>query len=154
MGAGVRRRRRQLIQDLVTKIHTLEEQNKKDTSQKLSAQLSRLRYDLRMVLLDNFDLAARRLKMTYYVSGNKAGKLLANRLRGIRYKTKIPYILHPTTKEKLYHPQAIADAFSCYYNSLYNLKEDQATIQPTESMISTFLDQVSLPRVARPGCAD
>lgn len=40
--------------------------------------------------------------MTYYATGNKAGKLLANILRGLRYKLKIPYVIHPKTTQKEY----------------------------------------------------
>lgn len=67
--------------------------------------------------------------MTYYVNGNRAGKLLAQNLRGHTYRTKIPYIIHPATKQKEFHPQNIADSFSYYYGTLYNLKDDLSTHQ-------------------------
>lgn len=47
--------------------------------------------------------------------------ILAQNLKGHRYKTKIPYIIHPGTKQKEYHPQKIADAFSFYYSSLFTI---------------------------------
>lgn len=65
--------------------------------------------------------------MSYYANSNEAGKLLANHVRGHRHKTKIPYVLDSTTQEKLHQPQAIADAFSWCYISLYNLQEDPHT---------------------------
>ena len=45
--------------------------------------------------------------MTYYANGNKAGKILDYRLRGCRYKARIPYIVHPITNDKHYHPKNI-----------------------------------------------
>lgn len=38
--------------------------------------------------------------MAYYANSNRAGKLLAQALREHRYKTKIPYIIHPGTNQK------------------------------------------------------
>lgn len=100
MGARVKGQRRQHIQEIISKIHTLEAQNKTDTSLAVSEQLTQLRYKLCLTLLDNFEKASKRLKMTYYVSGNKAGKLLANRLKGQRHKTKIPCIFAPLYSRK------------------------------------------------------
>lgn len=145
LGARAKRQRRQHIQDIISKIHTLETQNKANASPLASEQLTQLRYELRLILLHNFEKTSKHLKMTYYVSGNKAGRLLANCLKGQRHKTKIPYVLHPKTQEKLHHPQAIADAFSYYYSSLYNLQEDSAMIQPTKFMISDFLERLNSP---------
>lgn len=85
--------------------------------------------------------------MTYYINGNRAGKLLAQNLRGHRYRTKIPYIFHPGTKQKEFHPQKIADAFSFYYRSLYNLKNDPATHQPTLEEINKSLAGVPTPEL-------
>lgn len=85
--------------------------------------------------------------MSYTANGNKAGKSLATRPRGHRQKTKILYIIHPENQSKLYHPQAIADAFSTYYGSHYNLKQDPHTIQLTSSMITKFLDKIKLPQL-------
>lgn len=87
-------------------------------SQLLTDQLVQLRTELRLLFLEYFEKASRRLKLSYYMSGNWAGKLLANRIRGHRYKTQIPYIKQPKTQVKQFHPQAIAVAFSQYYGSL------------------------------------
>lgn len=65
--------------------------------------------------------------MTYYAYSNRAGKLLAYKLKGQREKTKIPFLYHPSTNVKRFHPQAIANAFSDYYSSLYNLHKDPNT---------------------------
>lgn len=54
---------------------------------------------------------------------------------------------HPATKDKLID-QAIADAFSHYYNTLYNLKEDTSIPQPSKSEIDDFLGEINLPIIS------
>lgn len=117
------------------------------TSQILIEQLAQLRTELRLLLLEDFDKASRKSKLTYYTSGNRAGKLLAKRIRGHRYRTHIQHIIHPKTQIKNQHPQAIADAFSHYYGSLYNLKNNSTIPQPTPEIIETFLQSINLPEL-------
>lgn len=50
-------------------------------------------------------------------------------------KNKITSLYHPTSKYLLTNPQEIADAFSDYYSSFYNLHKDHFTPQPTEKAI-------------------
>lgn len=139
LGAKAKRQQQQRVKELTDKIYLLETRNKQNTSPILSQQLTQLRNDLRLLLLESFERSSKKLKMSYYATGNKAGKTLAYRLKGLRHKSKIPYILHPTTKHKLYHPQDIADTFSHYYSTLYNLKDDTNTIQPSTDAINSFL---------------
>ena len=75
LGARVKRQRRQRIQEILSDIRTLEAQNKKQTSLIISDKLSQLRHSLRIIMLEDFERASKRLKMSYHVSGNKAGKL-------------------------------------------------------------------------------
>lgn len=131
MGGRIKRQRQQRLNKLTKKISDLETQNKHKPSPTLSLKLTALRSDLRLHLLENVEKTTKRLRMNYYATGNKAGKLLAQTLKGHRYKSKVPYIIHPKTKQKEYHPQEIADAFTYYYGTLYNLKDDPSTIQPT-----------------------
>lgn len=147
-GARNKRLRQQQLSDLITKIETLERQNKHNASPFLTAQLTQLRTDLRLLFLEDFEKASRRLKLKYYTSGNRAGKLLVNKLKGQRHKTQIPYVLHPITKTKQYHPQAIADAFSQNYSSLYNLRDDSSIPQPNASLIESFLQHINLPSIS------
>lgn len=86
--------------------------------------------------------------MTHYVSRNKAGRLLARRIRGYRNKAKIGHLYHHATGTKAYSPQDIADTFSDSYGSLYNLEMDMHTPQPTPTMTDNFLDQVNFPRLS------
>lgn len=86
----------------------------------------------------------RRLKLQYCAHDNRAGKLLANKLKVCSTKLRIPFTLHPFTKQRLTNPQAIADAFYEYYSALYNLNKDAATPQPTQESINKFLSQIKL----------
>lgn len=42
------------------------------------------------------------------------------------------------------NPQDIANAFSSYYESLYNLKDDQSTPQPSQELIQQFISKIQL----------
>lgn len=55
MDARAKRQRRQCVQDYISKIHTLEAQNKTNASPLVSEQLTQLRYELCLILLDDFD---------------------------------------------------------------------------------------------------
>lgn len=103
------------------------------------ASIRVLHYDLRLLLLGDFEKSSRKLKMNYYANGNRAGKDLNQCLWGCRYKSKIPFIIHPLAKDKHCHPKDIADAFSHYYGSLYNLEKNPHTYQPTPKSINNFL---------------
>lgn len=50
--------------------------------------------------------------------------------------------------KKLLNPQDIADAFSVYYSSLYNLHQDSGPPQPTPESIDGFLNSISLPKLS------
>lgn len=119
-GARVRRMRQQHTTRIINQIDLLEKQNMINTSTSLIDQITKLRTELRLLLLEDFEKATRKLKLSYYTCGNRAGKLLAQQLRGHRYKTHIQHIIQTQIKHQ--HPQDIADAFSHYYSSLYNLK--------------------------------
>lgn len=71
---------------------------------------------------------------------------MAAHIRGVRNKAKIPFLTHPIMKIKLVDPQKISDAFSTYYNSLYNIKED--TTQPDPDLINAFLHNTKLPSLS------
>lgn len=63
-------------------------------------------------------------------------------------QNRIPYILHPTKGDKLYHPKCIANAFQAYYSAPYNLKDDPSVTQPTKMGISGFLETLNLPKLS------
>lgn len=88
------------------------------------------------------------LRLRYYSSHNKAGKCLAFRLKSRRIKSNIPFLYHPSSKQRLTNPQHIADAFADYYGSLYNLKNDLSVPQPSLDAISSFVDKLNLPSLS------
>lgn len=91
------------------------------------------------------DFRLRSLKAQTYRYGNRAGKLLANQLKEKSIKQRISYIVNPKTELKVTNPKGIADAFSEYYEELFNLNNDPNTHQPTEKTITEFLASVNLP---------
>lgn len=61
-----------------------------------------------------------------------------------RLKARILSLHHPTLKQLLTNPEDISNTFSNYYASLYNLKHDPHTPQPTEALIHNFLPAIDL----------
>lgn len=55
--------------------------------------------------------------------------------------------MYPHTNVKQHHPKDIADAFSHYYESLYNLAKDPQTHQPNSVTITNFLAKLFLPQL-------
>lgn len=95
--ARAKRQRQKQISDLIEEIDIIDTKNKQKPSSVLSPKLTKFHHDPYSLLLDNFEKAARRLKMTYYACGNKASKLLAHKLRGQRQKTRTPFLSHTST---------------------------------------------------------
>ncbi|CAH2301657.1 reverse transcriptase [Pelobates cultripes] len=59
----------------------------------------------------------KRLKMTSYSQGNKAGKTLATMLRKKQTQSKIPYLITNTNKKTI-QPQDISDEMANFYHAL------------------------------------
>lgn len=72
------------------------------------------------------------MKVNYYFQNNKAEKLLASQLRQRQIKNKIHKLAHHTSGKVVINPQEIADTFAQYYESLYNLKDENNTPQPRQ----------------------
>ncbi|XP_075139572.1 scavenger receptor cysteine-rich type 1 protein M130-like [Leptodactylus fuscus] len=85
------------------------------------------------------------MKATYYSQSNKAGKLLASRLKAKHTKSRIPFLLSNTTSDKIYDPKGIANRFKDFYDELYNLANDTSHCIPTQDAIDTFLNSIKLP---------
>lgn len=94
-----------------------------------------------MLLKSQHNHTARKWRAHFYSQGNKAGKLLANQVK--ENKQKIPFIYHPNTGIKRFNPKEIANAFRDYYNTLYNLKDDSSTPQPSPEVIQDLLESIS-----------
>lgn len=142
-----KKRRTQRVDNLTSQIAQVETLHKTDPNPQRLAQLLSLRQDLRTLLLNSFEQVQRKIRATYYSTSNKAGKLLAQRLKGRRTKTQIPHMTHPHTKQMLTNPQDIANAFSDYYSDLYNISRDSSTSQPSHDDIDAFLQKITLPKL-------
>lgn len=120
-GAGLKRQRQQQVDALLSEISSLETQNKAKSTPLLHTKLLNPQHELKLILLQNYEQKDRRMKLSFYSTSIKAGKALACKLQGQRFKTRIPHLINPTTNRKEIHPQKIADSFSEYYESLYRL---------------------------------
>lgn len=140
-----KKKRTQQIDSLTSQIAKLETEHKTNPNPNLLEQLLTLRQELRSLLLYSYEYMQRKIKATSYSTSNKAGKKLAQHIKGAKIKSKIPYIFHPHSKEKLSNPQDITNAFSDYYSDLYNLNIDASTHQPSPDEIDEFLSQITLP---------
>lgn len=143
--ALLKRKRRQYMETILNDISSLESQNKKTLSASTSNKLAKAQNDLRALLVLQHTGNAHKLRASFYTHGNKAGKLLVNQIKDKTFKQRIPHLYHPKLGSKLLNPKEIADAFSSYYGSLYNLKDDKETPQPTPELIEQFLHDISLP---------
>ncbi|CAH2284808.1 endonuclease reverse transcriptase [Pelobates cultripes] len=94
-----------------------------------------------------------RLKISHYIQGNKASKLLANQLKQKQANQKIAYILD-NKGQKHATPREISETFAKYYHTLYNLKGDSNTTQPTDTSIKAYLDKLALPQLTPQQQAD
>uniref|UniRef100_A0A8C5MAE4 exodeoxyribonuclease III n=1 Tax=Leptobrachium leishanense TaxID=445787 RepID=A0A8C5MAE4_9ANUR len=70
-------------------ISDLESQHKSNPTPDLLSRLTTLRRDLIQMTLQSSERAIRRLNLTQYTQGNKAGRLLASKLKSKRLQTKI-----------------------------------------------------------------
>ncbi|CAH2245251.1 Hypothetical predicted protein [Pelobates cultripes] len=86
----------------------------------------------------------RKLNLTHYMQGNKAGKSLARRLKTHYLQSKLPYMTS-ATNHKLYNPQDIVEELASYFDTLYNLHRANDTYQPSKDEILDFLSSVDLP---------
>lgn len=145
----VKRQRTQKLDPLLGDIKSLEGQNKLHADANLAHKLSQLRKELRLTLIEQYDKHLISLKLSHYSSGNQAGQFLAQKLRQHKSQAKIPYLIHPIDKSKIVKPKHIADSVAEYYYSLYNLKEDPFTPQPTDDVILTFLIGLNPPSLVQ-----
>lgn len=127
------------LTELLGSIHSLKSQDKLTPKESILASLTKLtKLRLHALLCTQHDQYLRRLKLHQYTYNNRPGNFLAHKLKTRSAKVRIHFIIHPFTKKKLTNPQAIAKAFSDYYNVLYNLKEDMSTPQSTPDLINDF----------------
>uniref|UniRef100_A0A8C5QA48 Reverse transcriptase domain-containing protein n=1 Tax=Leptobrachium leishanense TaxID=445787 RepID=A0A8C5QA48_9ANUR len=134
-------------------ISDLESQHKSNPTPDLLSRLTTLRRDLIQMTLQSSERAIRRLNLTQYTQGNKAGRLLASKLKSKRLQTKIPYLLD-NGGDRIYNPLKISEEFANFYASLYNLKSDPTTHDPDPDEINQFLQDAELPSLSHSQAAD
>lgn len=83
-----KKKRTHCLDELMSQIATLELKLKANPQAPQTNQLLSLKQELKTLLLHSFEFLQHKLKATTYTS-NKAGKRLAQRLKGKRFKTKI-----------------------------------------------------------------
>lgn len=110
--------------------------------------MSQTRNDRIIFLSAQHTKHVRKAQSNFFANGYKAGKLLTAQVKQRVEKQKIPHIIHPTKGGKLYNPQDIANAFSEFYSTLYNLGDDSYTSQPSDEIIFKFLDSLTLPTLS------
>lgn len=140
--------RTQQLTNLLDDIKILESNNKKAPNPSTSNKLWQARSELRSLLNANHAKLILKMRANFYAHSNRAGKLMAALIKKQKIKQKIPYIIHPTQSNKMFHPQDFANAFKEYYGKLYNLKDDPSVKQPTDLNIATFLTSIHLPTLS------
>ncbi|CAH2252777.1 Hypothetical predicted protein [Pelobates cultripes] len=84
---------------LMKELTELEAQNKLKPSKILTKHIGELQSELYSLSLITTERWMRSLKLTYYTQGNKAGRLLANKLKAKQLQSKIPFINLPCTTQ-------------------------------------------------------
>lgn len=92
------------------------------------------------------DFYLKRLRLSWYSQGNKAGKHLAQQYKRRAAQTKIPFLLNQEG-HKLTNPKDIANEFSAFYSKLYNLSLSTSEPHPTPQLIQDFLTPLQLPSI-------
>lgn len=135
LGSKLKKSKVQRFEELTAVIAPADLQNKTLPSPSLQSQIFKLHQDLRSLLIEGFEIKQKQLKARSYATNNKAGRTMAARIKGQLIKSKIAYLYHLQSNDKLINPQAIANAFSTYYSDLYNLNTDSQTHQPNQEAI-------------------
>lgn len=149
MSAREKRRKSCEMSALFLKIKQLESHHKNTLAEDKLQELTNCRSQFKALLEANHANTLWRFKALHYTQGNKEGTFLANYIRQRQPKSKLTSINDPTTKTKVYHPEHTADALRKYYKDLYNLSSDPLTPQSSESLITEFLNTLSLPKVSK-----
>ncbi|KAM4702914.1 WD repeat- and FYVE domain-containing protein 4 [Rhinophrynus dorsalis] len=145
--AKEKKKRAERLSTLSSELMSLETLQKRGVTTKRTRRINAIKQEISDIQLFRTQLMLRRLKQTYYTQGNRAGALLAKRLRKKEAKKAIPFVLSPSG-DKIMNPSQIPEAFAQYYAKLYNLHLDSNTLQPSQQEIDNFLDEVHLPSLS------
>uniref|UniRef100_A0A8C5LU48 Reverse transcriptase n=1 Tax=Leptobrachium leishanense TaxID=445787 RepID=A0A8C5LU48_9ANUR len=122
LGARCKRDRGAKIQSLLEDIQTFETLHKATPSAEHYSSLSSLRSELRELLQHHACRSLLLTKRSYYLHGNKCGKLLARALRQKYQATYIPKLKRSDGSITYLNDEILAE-FHTYYHSLYNLRD-------------------------------
>ncbi|XP_053567766.1 ventricular zone-expressed PH domain-containing protein homolog 1 [Bombina bombina] len=128
---------------LTCDLRAKERQNKKTPTASISEEILKLKSQIKNFELERIQLAFSRFKMTMYSKSNKAGSMLANKLKQQAAASRIPYIQQGG--RKLYAPEDIGKAFAAFYEQLYNLNSHEKPKTASVKEISFFLEKLGLP---------
>lgn len=145
LGSQAKKRRMQQIDKVISNIESTKSLNKLTPSHSLKLKLLALRQELRSLLLETNTGS----KPTHTPLATKQANawpcaFVVFPPRPGNHSSSTP----PLSKVNILDPQGIANAFSNYYESLYNLKNDTSTPQPTPANIKEFLSQINLPTIS------
>ncbi|CAJ0964495.1 unnamed protein product, partial [Ranitomeya imitator] len=146
MAATAKRKYNLNLQSALAEVARLESCHKACPSPQLFSNLSDARLRLRQLLLHRAENSLRKSKAKFYSMGDRAGALLAKRVKKKEAQTKIAYLLK-SDGSQIYNPIHIAEEFASYYSSLYNLDSDVNTPQLSQDSINAFLNKANLPTV-------
>lgn len=118
ISAAETKERKEKRATLTAQVTELERVHSRTGAPRIWRQLKAARAQLASLDLDRAEFAALKLKHTYYVGGDKTGRLLASKLRARTQHFKIPEVYNSRHKLVSQDTQ-IADAFREFYASLY-----------------------------------
>ena len=135
-----REKDQRLLEEQIKKLETEHKKTNKDT---IFIELSKCRQQLNDLLTYKAEGALRFTSQKYYEQGNKASRLLAFQLRKAQASRTIQKVTCPNSKKLVSHPKEIANAFSNYYEQLYD-----STTSPNKSeKIKQLLQQINLTKL-------
>uniref|UniRef100_A0A8C5WHL5 Reverse transcriptase domain-containing protein n=1 Tax=Leptobrachium leishanense TaxID=445787 RepID=A0A8C5WHL5_9ANUR len=139
LGARCKRDRGDKIQSLLADIQTFETLHKTTPSAEHYSALSSLRSELRELLHHHACRSLLLTKRSYYLHGNKCGKLLARALRQKYQSTYIPKLRRSDGSVTHLNDEIIAE-FHTYYHSLYNLRDSPPPAKLMADYLAKALD--------------
>uniref|UniRef100_A0A803J9X8 Reverse transcriptase domain-containing protein n=1 Tax=Xenopus tropicalis TaxID=8364 RepID=A0A803J9X8_XENTR len=143
-----KKKRQKILFELNAQLSTELSQLKKKPTEANSQKVTMLKRKINDINAEKMAYQLLILKQKYYSDDNKCGRLLTNKLREARAKTRIEAIKTKDGKT-LTNPTQIAQEFANYYSTLYNLSKDPHTAQPTQTNIENFLASLSLPTLTQ-----
>ena len=133
-------REQEKLEELIKK---LEQEHKRTNSNNTLKSLNQHRQTLNDLLTYKAEGALRFANQKYYESGNRASRLLAFQLRKAQANRTVSKIMDPSSKKIMSHPKDIADAFSAYYEALY----DSTEMSDKKERIKKILGKIKLPKL-------